>query len=874
MNNSNLRFSLSLAVLILFSSCFLSGQTILDNWSLHQKMEEESNFAGLIWQSIGPSFTGSRVETIEIPENSRGTIYVGLGSGSLWKTSDQGLSWKNIFQNNASFSIGDLAISSQNSDVLWLGTGEQLRASRGFCYPGAGIYKSIDGGETWTNKGLTDSHHIGRVIIDPFDSNRVFVAVMGHFWSANKQRGLYYTDNGGETWQHILFISDSVGISDVIWDPNNEILYAASWQIPDGPKSQVYKSVDLGKSWSVLNLPLQGGDNIGRIGLTMSKSWPETLYAIVDNRNPRSDTNKTQIGAEVYRSDSYGENWKKTNTLKIDNYGGFGWAFGDIITHPNNPDEIFILGIHLMHSIDGGQTFEKISGNVSHLAPNKSTSLHLDQHELKVIPGLQDQWILGNDGGVYTSVNQGQSWIHLNTIPTGEFYDISVKDQLQIQIFGGTQDNSNVKGIINPFDYDGSENSWDYVWLDPWSGGDGFTCIPDPDDSNFIYWESQNGYLNKKNIASGVNTLIKPKADKDEKPLRNSWFTPYFISSHNNKTLYYAANKVYKSIDKGESWFRVSHDLTYTETKSKNSRSITVIAESPLQAGVIYAGTEKGAVWISRNDGTKWFEVSDGIPDKKIVSIFPSNHLISRVYLVAKGMNDDDQSPYVYASDNFGRKWHMIMSNLPDIPINCITEDPLLQNLLFVGTDAGVFCTQNRGVSWQAISLKLPSASIQQLRWMGNDQFLLGASHGQGLFYCHIQPLRAFTQSGQANENQFLGSISGQLPSSNDYKNDWNIKSGHPLVLSWYSRTSDSTLISLSDKNDIEIFSIKIQSKKGLNQYVWDLVMEIISDNTNYPLPKIKFPKAGSYKVSIKTVTQNIQGTIRIEKSQYQERRM
>ncbi|MEA1877291.1 MAG: hypothetical protein U9N86_10545 [Bacteroidota bacterium] len=868
---TNIRLSLSL-IFVLFAPGLLIGQTILDNWSVHQKMEEESIFAGLIWKSLGPSFMGSRVETIEIPENNSGTIYVGFGSGSLWVTKDQGLSWNNIFQNQASFSIGDLAISSQNPDVLWLGTGEQLRASRGYCYPGSGIYKSTDGGETWINKGLTDSHHIGRVVIDPVDSNRVFVAVMGHFWSANKQRGLFYTDNGGDTWQHILYISDSVGISDLVWDPNNEILYASSWQIPDGPGSKVYKSVDLGKNWSILNLPLEGGGKTGRIGLTMSHSWPETIYATVDNRNPRSDTDKMQIGAEIYRSNDFGEHWKKTHPDRLDNNGGFGWAFGDIVVHPAKPDEIFILGIHLMRSTDGGKTFNKISGNISHLKANKSTSLHLDQHDLKIIPGVQDLWILGNDGGLFTSINQGQSWIHLNTIPTGEFYDISVRDDIPVQIYGGTQDNSNITGIINPFDFDGSGNSWDYVWLDPWSGGDGFTSIPDPTDFEIVYWESQNGYINRKNITTGVNTLIKPRADKDEKALRNSWFTPYFISVHNNNTLYYAANKVYKSIDKGHTWFRVSHDLTFAESKSKTSRSITVIAESPVQSGIIYAGTEKGAVWISRNDGTKWFEVSDGIPDKKVVCIFPSKHVSSRVYLVAKGMNDDDQSPYIYTSDNYGRKWKMIMSDLPKIPVNCITEDPLLQNLLFVGTDAGVFCTQNRGVSWQSISYKLPTACIQQLRWMSNSQFLLGASHGQGLFYCHIQPLRLFSQSGHPEEHQFLGSIPGRLPASKDYKNDWDLSSGQSMVLSWFTPESGTTSISFADSMNIDFFSIKIESIKGLNQYVWDLITGITPDKTNYPLPEITFPKAGSYKVSLNIGPQIILGEVQIKENQITKR--
>lgn len=863
LNLRNSIFGVGLAFLL---SCpYGLSQSIKDQWDYHQKMEEKSIFAGLQWHSVGPSFTGSRVETIETPENNPETLYVGFGSGSLWKSTDSGLHWKNIFENQASFSIGDLAISSQNPEILWLGTGEQLRASRAFSFPGAGVYKSEDGGEHWIHMGLGDSHHIGRILIDPMDSKRIWVAAMGHFWTPNKQRGLFYTEDGGYTWEKILYLSDSVGVSDVVWDFNNEILYASSWQMPDGSGSKVFKSSDLGKTWTQMNLPIEGGSKIGRIGLSYCAGWPQTVYALVDNRNSRSSDQQEQVGAEVFRSDNYGETWRKTPLKYLDNYGGFGWAFGDILVHPRNPEEVYILGVHLMQSMDGGKTFERISGSVKHLEKSRANTLHLDQHDFKIIPGNQDVWILGNDGGIYTSSNRGESWLHLNTIPTGEFYDFSLVDGPEVRVFGGTQDNSNINGIIHPLDFSTQRDQWDYTWLDPWSGGDGFSSYQDPEDSDVIYWESQNGYLNRKNRFTQENKLIMPVPDEDEKPLRNSWFTPFFISKHDASSIYYAANKVYRSIDKGESWFRVSHDLTFTESKEKQSRSITCIAESPIQAGILYAGTEKGALWVSRNEGSKWFEVSDGLPIKKLVALVASRHLNSRIYAVAKGMDDDDRSPYVYSSDDYGRHWTKISIGLPEIPTNCLLEDPVFPNVLYLGTDAGIFCSRDRGNNWISLSTQLPTASISQMRFMGDHQFLLASSHGQGLFYAFIQPVRIFFQSGHPDENKFLSSTKAKLPRAKDYQQDWDYSTRQPLFFSWYSTKSGTCSFSLQDDSQLVVYSREIPLSQGLNQFSWDLILSITEDHTNYPLPEVKFPKAGTYTIVIQIEDQSVSGKVQID---------
>lgn len=848
--------------LIIFLPLTSGAQSLLDRYEVHRNLEENSLYSGLLWARPGPDFMGGRIESIEVNPDHPAEIYVGFGSGGLWKTTNYGLSWTPIFSHEASFAMGDLAISPAQPNILWLGTGEQLRASRGYTYSGSGIYRSEDGGMTWVHKGLDQSHQIGRIVTDPLDPNRAFVAVIGHFWEKTTQRGVYYTEDGGDTWENILFVSDSVGVVDLAWDANNQTLYACSWEMPQGAGSAVYQSEDLGQTWRKLDLPFDQPEQTGRLGITLSMGWPNILYVIRDNRAPISAENSELTGAEVYRSDDFGLSWKKTHQDPMGNYSGFGWAFGDIIVHPVHPDEVFIGGVHLLRSTDAGETFSRIGGEIHQLNPNPSVSLHLDQHELKILPsspGKPDTWVLGNDGGLFISWDQGANWLHYNNMPAGEFYDIHVTDERLPIVTGGTQDNSNIIGRLNPYDFDGPWTEWEYVWLDPWSGGDGFTSIPDPENPDWVYWESQNGHLNKKNMKTGQNVFIKPSPDPDESPLRNSWFTPYFISPFDHGTLYYGANKIYKSINKGDSWERASHDLTFSDFPERKSRSITRMATSGIKPGILYAGTEKGAVWVSRNDGISWHEISAGLPVKKIVDIQPSSHKLSRVFLVAKAMDEIDPTPYVYVSENFGNDWISLSENLPRIPANCILEDPKLEQVIVIGTDAGILISSDRGNQWSALSNQLPTASYVELRWMSDHEFLLAATHGQGLFYCHYQPVQKFIQSGFVGEGQFLGSIRGRLPRLKDYSNDWDTNSIEPLVINWFSPEAGSVRIRLLDGKQ-EVFTTWVTARQGINQFIWNLVISKEEDKSIYPLPKTEFPKAGNYMLEIELPGSRISG--------------
>jgi len=832
---------------------------------MHLLMEEDSPFSGIEWVSIGPAFQGGRVESIDCPIGQLGVIYAGFGSGSLWKTVNHGFSWECIFKNESSFSIGDLAISGSNPDVIYLGTGENLRASRGYSYPGTGVFKSTDGGETWYNKGLTDSHHIGRIVVDPYDHNIVLAAVIGKFWTKHDGRGLYLTKDGGQLWEKVLYVSDSTGIVDVAYDAVNRILYAAAWDMLAGKNSGIYKSADYGKNWKRLETGLPSGNGIGRIGLAVSRSRPEVVYALIDNRNPvHKDITSTLIGAEVYRSTDSGESWAKTHEDLLLNYSGFGWAFGDIRISPFDHNDIYILGVYLMHSLNGGKDFSRIDGNIHHILPNSGTKLHLDQHELFIDPMHPNYMVLGNDGGVYVTYDKGQSWIHCNTVPAGEFYDISIVDKDPVRIYGGTQDNSSVMGLLDPEDPLKHSGSWKYVWLDPWSGGDGFTTLESPADKNLVYYESQNGYLNIKNMLTGETRHIKPQPDEDENPLRNSWFTPFFISRHDNKTIYYGANKVYKSINNGESWIRLSPDLCYSENGERKSRSITALAESPVEAGVIYSGTEKGITWISRNDGLRWIEISKGLPEKKIVKIIPSMHKATRVYIVAIGMDDDDYSPYIFKSENMGASWVKISEDLPYERVNCLIEDPVLEGLIFVGSDRGIYCSPNLGVSWASLSKTLPTSSIHQLKWMKNEKYLLAASHGMSLFSAYIEPIRSYFANSPGEKPFFMAGIDGKLPVQRDFSGDWDMLTVRDLQISFYWPEIESIKISLVGESKERVYSTEIFSTNGINQWKWNLVIDQKPDNTLYPVPEMIFPDPGYYTIEIEGDSGTIQGPVRI----------
>ncbi len=475
-------------------------------WEKQKKMRQISPFKNIKWRPVGPKFQGGRIETIASHADNSATIYVGFGAGNIWKTENQGTTWKPVFEQESTFAIGDIEVAKSDPDIVWAGTGESLMARSSFA--GTGVFKSENGGLTWKNMGLPESHHIGRIVIDPENPKIVYVAALGHQYTFNKERGLYKTTDGGLTWNKSLYISEKVGVVDVVMDPSDSrILYAAAWErdrkawnkLINGEGSAVYKTTDAGLSWNKLTAGLPYGKYIGRIGLATAPSAPATIYAVVDNQTPiKTQGRNRRIGGEVYRSNDRGETWPKTHSKAL--FAGVNYSFGDIRVSPEDENKVYVLGVNLMASEDGGRTFHPIKGTVVHLLYHSTRALHLDQHDLWIDPKDPDRLLLGNDGGLFISRDRGKNWLHVNNIPTAEFYAISLDMAEPYNIYGGTQDNSALFGPANQEIEDGIRDPWQHIWIDLWGGGDSYFTLADPETAGIIYYEQQFGPLKRKNM--------------------------------------------------------------------------------------------------------------------------------------------------------------------------------------------------------------------------------------------------------------------------------------------------------------------------------------------------------------------------------------
>jgi photosystem II stability/assembly factor-like uncharacterized protein len=528
--------------------------------------------------------------------------------------------------------------------------------------------------------GLDDSHHIAQIVIHPTDPNRVWVAAIGHLYSENEQRGVFRTVDGGATWERVLYVNSRTGAIDVVMDPSNpEVLYAAMWErsrkawghTTSGPGSGIHKSTNGGATWQRLTNGLPDGAGVGRIGLAVAPSNPKVVYALVNSG-----------AGEVYRSGDQGGTWRKVNTEPV----ATGYDFCLIQVAPDNENRIYLPNNRFMTSDDGGQTYRQIEGTLVHLLPHGSQVLHLDHHALWINPGNGDHMLLGNDGGLHLSYDRGQSWLHLNNMPIGEFYAVSVDMDTPYNIYGGTQDNAALVGRSDQTLADDRGDQWTHVYLDRWGGGDSYFTYRDPTDRDVIYYEHQMGDLRRKRMSSGRAESIRPRAAAGEPPLRSNWMTPFFISPHNPRTLYYVANRLFKSLDRGDSWTPVSPDLTSAPPVQDNVPwgTLSSVAESPLRAGFLYAGADDGSLHVTRDDSKTWTRIDANLPDRWITRVVPSQHDLATVYVSMTGYRFDDFSTYLYVSRDYGASWTSLGARLPAEPVNVIGEDPKDARVLYV----------------------------------------------------------------------------------------------------------------------------------------------------------------------------------------------
>ncbi|MEX0906708.1 MAG: hypothetical protein WD054_00135 [Gemmatimonadota bacterium] len=735
----------------------------------HRQMERSSPFSSLSWRAVGPRLQGGRIEGIAVAPGNTSTIYTGPGSGNIFKSVNNGTTWTPIFEKESTSTIGDIAVAPSNPNIVWVGTGEVLMARSS--YAGTGVFKSVDAGATWTNMGLTDSHHIAQVVVHPTDPNRVWVAAVGHLYSENEERGIFRTVDGGTTWDRTLFVDNRTGAIDVVLDPSDpDVLYAAMWErsrkawghTTNGPGSGLFKSIDGGATWQPLTTGLPTGADVGRIGLAIAPSNPRVVYALVDNyatapptAGPGRGANRApeRIGGEVYRSDDRGETWQKVNEEPV----AAGYDFCLIQVAPDNEDIIYLPNNRFMMSENGGRTFRQIEGTLVHLLPHGSRILHLDQHELWIDPDNAQHMLLGNDGGLHQTYDRGESWLHLNNLPIGEFYAVSVDMEEPYTIYGGTQDNAALFGTSAQTLAHDLGDQWSHVYLDQWGGGDSYFTYRDPFDHDLIYYEHQLGDLRRKRMSTGKTDAIRPRDIEGEPALRSNWMTPFFLSTEPTSlpearpVMYYGANRLFKSFDRGDSWTAISPDLTSNPAQQGNVPwgTLTTVSQSPRNPHVLYAGADDGHVHVTRDEGKTWTRIDEGLPDRWVTRITGSTHDEATVYLSMTGYRYDDFAAYIFVSHDYGKTWGSLVSNLPAEPINVIAEDPADARILYVGTDSGVFVSTTGGHEWQAFCADLPTIPVYDLVVHPRDPELVIGTHGRSVFVANIQPVRDAAGTGR-----------------------------------------------------------------------------------------------------------------------------
>lgn len=749
-------------ILILISTLSFAAEKTTDKKEPEKEaVWKAETFSGLSLRSIGPALTSGRISDFAIDPKDLSIRYVAAASGGVWKTTNYGTTWTPIFDSQGSYSIGCVVMDPNDPLVIWVGTGEN-NSQRSVGY-GDGVYRSVDGGKNWENVGLKESQHIAKIVIDPSNSKTVYVAAQGPLWSPGGERGLYKTTDSGKTWNQVLKISENTGVTDLVMDPRNpDVLIAAAYQrrrhvwalIDGGPESAIYKSTDAGATWNKMENGLPKED-MGRIGLALSPADPDVVYAIIEAANKAGG---------FFRSTDSGTNWEKQSEY----ISASPQYYQEIIADPKNVDRVYSMDTWMMVTDDGGKTFRKVG----------EKSKHVDNHALWIDPDDTDHLLSGCDGGLYESYDRGATWNFYANLPVTQFYKVALDTAAPFyNVYGGTQDNFTLGGPSQTTTASGIMNSDWFVTV----GGDGFQSQVDPEDSDIIYSQSQYGVLLRFDRKTGEKIDIQPQPGKGEPALRYNWDSPLMISPFSHTRLYFAANILFRSDDRGDSWHAVSPDLTRQLDRNKlkvmdkvwsadavaknNSTSfygnIVALAESPVKEGLLFVGTDDGLIQISEDGGANWRKIDrfPGIPDMTYVSrIVPSPSNVNTVFASFNNHKMGDFKPYLLRSTDLGKTWTSISGDLPENgSVWVVVQDTEKADLLFAGTEFGIFFTINGGKNWIQLKGGMPLIAVRDLAIHKKENDLVVATFGRGFYVLDdYTPLRLATEAMLQQEASLL----------------------------------------------------------------------------------------------------------------------
>ena len=753
----------------------------LDGYEKHLEMAESSPYKDLKWSFIGPTNVSGRCTDVAVvaPKGKNYTIYVATASGGVWRTVNEGTTWEPVFEYAASTSIGDIAIAPSSPDIVWIGTGEAniFRSSQA----GIGVYKSIDAGKTWEHMGLEGAYTISRIVVHPEDPDTVYVAASGHEWTHNPERGVYKSLDGGLCWEWVLYVNERTGAIFLVLDPSDTYtLLAAPWQGVrkkwNDPRNEagytesgIFRTSDGGITWNPVNNGLPEARYRGRIGIDLARSNPSVVYAFVDNyavsREPEEDegpnayglpATKIIKGATVYRSDDKGENWVQVSGLteKMKPYmerhsATYGWVFGQMRVDPNDENTIYTMGLGLNVSEDGGKTFRRLEG------------MHGDHHGLWIDPDNSDYLVDVNDGGIVISYDKGKTWKQFtHNLPVCQFFNIAHDMDTPFRVYGSMQDHGSYRAVV---DISQGKKNIPTQEFEKAPGGEGSNHAIDPTNPEIVYSAGFYGTISRTDLSvpgREGRKIILPVQYENTPRLRGQWLAPFMISPHNPETIYHGMQYLFRSRDRGDTWERISPDLTRNDKSEMGDipyQTIFTISESPLKFGLIYVGTDDGRVHVTKDGGKTWEEITSGLPYQKWVSqIVASAYDLGTIYMTQNGKRDDDFMPYVWKSTDYGKTWMDISGNIPLGPVNVIREDQVNEgiqprsvtemklinkDILYVGTDIGVYVTTDGGKTWSVLGGNLPSAYVQDLIIHPRDNIIAIGTHGRGIWAMDAKPI-------------------------------------------------------------------------------------------------------------------------------------